>query len=209
MRTPDDSYHSMIWHGPPFPRDHDVIVFAVESITKSFSHLNISRERREDYCYITRLVLSLSKPQMYELIRSSYVIHTLLETCTMEAMLCVVIFQVCKYSQVACWQVPTMSAGVECSFSQMNTFQIFTHILLWQTFNALGMSSIGIVRQCQRISTATEMDHHLLFSKIKVFKVMWNRSSIILKKESFKSHDLFFTGKWWRLDDLQIHRRHV
>ena len=176
MCTPDDSYHSMIWHGSPFPRDRDVMVFAVESITKCFSHLNISRERKEDYCYVTRLILSSSKLQRYEQHmrseNSSYTMHSLLETCTMEAMLCVVIFQVCKYSQV-CWQVPTMSAGVECSFFQMNAFQIFTPILLWQTFNALGMISAGIVRQCQWISTATEMDHHLLFSKM---------------HESFKSH---------------------
>ena len=132
--TPDDSYHSMIWHGPPFPRDHDVMVFAVENITKSFSHLNIPRERREDYCYITRLILSSSKLQRYEQHmrseNSSYIMHSLLKTCTMKAMLCIVIFQVCKYSQVACWQVPTMSAGIECSFSQMNAFQIFAPILL-------------------------------------------------------------------------------
>ena len=83
--TPDDSYHSMIWHGPPFPRDHDVIVFAVESITKFFSHLNISRERREDYCYITRLILSSSKLQRYEQHmrskHSSCVIYTLYWRC--------------------------------------------------------------------------------------------------------------------------------
>ena len=137
--TPDDNYHSMIWHGPPFPRDRDVMVFAVESITKSFSHLNISRERKEDYCYVTRLILSSSKLlklQRYEQHmrseNSSYVMHSLLETCTMKAMLCIVIFQVCKYSQVAYWQVPTMSAVVECSFFQMNAFQIFTPTLLWQ-----------------------------------------------------------------------------
>ena len=137
MCTPDDSYHSMIWHGSPFPRDRDVMVFAVESITKCFSHLNISRERKEDYCYVTRLILSSSKllklqryKQHMRSENSSYVMHSLLEMCTMKAMLCIVIFQVCKYSQVACWQVPTMSAGVECSFFQTNAFQIFTPILL-------------------------------------------------------------------------------
>ena len=57
--------------------------------------------------------------------------HALLETCSMEFMLCIVIFNTCaSIHRLNVGRIPTMSAGVEGRFSRRSMFHIFTPILL-------------------------------------------------------------------------------